>query len=474
MSIRITLLWVLIVATGLYAWKDWFKALCGLILLMALIEHPDMPKNILGFQGLNPWNILMADIFVAWLIGRHREGLVWDMPRYVSVLLLLYLGVIVVGFLRMTADPVGLGQYTFEYLVSEHLVNCVKWVVPGLLLFDGCRTRRRAVWAMCVILGLYALLAVQVIRWMPMSAAVSGGTLSGRASKLIKNEIGYSRVNMSMMLSGASWAFFATLPLVRRWRWRLLVLAAGVAVAYAQALTGGRMGYVAWGAVGFVLCSIRWRKSLLLAPLVPIAISILLPGVTERMLQGFGETDVSGRAVTDDAEVTADRTIIWPYVIDKILESPAIGYGREAMTRTGLVAEHADISFPHPHNMYLECLLDNGFVGFAMIIPFYAVVVSHAVRLFLDRTSPLYAAIGGIALALVLALLVAGMGSQTFYPREGAVGMWAAIGLMLRTSIVRLRAMARSPLRPANPQAIRACRAVAPPKAPAVLPPATD
>ncbi len=445
MSIRITILWLLIIGTGVYAWRDWFKALCGLILLMAVIEHPDMPKSIMGIQGLNPWNILMADIFVAWLVGRHREGLAWDVPRHVSVLLLLYLGVVVVGFLRLMADPVGLPEYTFEYLVSEHMINSVKWVVPGLLLFDGCRSRERVVWAMCSILGLYVLLAVQVIRWMPMSAAVSGATLSGRASKLIKNEIGYSRVNMAMMLSGASWAIFATLPLFRRWRWRLLVLGVGLAVAYAQALTGGRMGYVAWGAVGFVLCSIRWRKSLLLTPLVPIAIAILLPGVTERMFQGFGETDVSGRTVTDDAEVTSDRTIIWPYVIDKIRESPVIGYGREAMIRTGLAAEHADISFPHPHNMYLECLLDNGFVGFAMIIPFYAVVFFHAVRLFLDRTRPLYASVGGIALALVLALLVAGMGSQTFYPREGAVGMWAAIGMMLRASVERARAAARVP-----------------------------
>ena len=56
--IRLTLLWMFIAFVGLYAWKDWYKALCGLILLMGVIEHPDMPRTMFGIQGLNPWNIL--------------------------------------------------------------------------------------------------------------------------------------------------------------------------------------------------------------------------------------------------------------------------------------------------------------------------------------------------------------------------------------------------------------------------------
>jgi high-affinity Fe2+/Pb2+ permease len=66
-------------------------------------------------------------------------------------------------------------------------------------------------------------------------------------------------------------------------------------------------------------------------------------------------------------------------------------------------------------------------------------VLFYAVRLFLDRQSALATAVGGMTTALVLALLIASLGSQTFYPREGAVGMWAAIGLMLRVTVERKR-----------------------------------
>ncbi len=437
MSIRIALLTVVVIGLGIYAWRDWFISLCGLILLMAVIEHPDMPKNIAGIQGLNPWNMLMADILLAWVVTRSQGRYVWDMPQFVNILLILYLFTVVVAFLRMMSDRAGLEHLTFGYLVSEHLINNVKWVIPSMLLFDGCRTKARVYMALCCILGLYFLLALQVAKHISPSAAVSGGALSYNAGKIILSNIGYSRVNMSMMLSGACWAIFAMLPLCRRWKWRLLILAAGLFVTYAQALTGGRMGYVAWGMVGLILCVIRWRKALILAPFVPIAIFVILPGTMERMFMGFGERNVAGQTYTNDYEVTSGRTYIWPFVIDKIMESPGFGYGRQAMIRTGLYQEHISESFPHPHNAYLELLLDNGLFGFLLVMPFYAVVIWHAMQLFLDRRSSLCAAVGGMTCALVLALLVAAMGSQTFYPREGAVGMWAAIMLMFRMTVER-------------------------------------
>jgi len=36
-----------------------------------------------------------------------------------------------------------------------------------------------------------------------------------------------------------------------------------------------------------------------------------------------------------------------------------------------------------------------------------------------------------------MSFFIASVGSQTFYPREGAVGMWVGIGLLLRMHIER-------------------------------------
>lgn len=454
---RIVLLYILVTGFSVYAYVNWFRSLCFMILLMGIIEHPDMPKAILGIQGLNPWNILLVNVLIAWLIHRRRERLRWDMPRPVNVLLALYLLLVVVGFVRAVTDMHGLANFTAGSLTSEYLVNTIKWVIPGLLLFDGCRDRPRLKLAVFSILMVYLMLALQVIRWMPYTFALSGADLEARSRKIIQKEVGYSRVNMSMILCGGSWATFSILALARRRRQWLLVLAGFLIVAYGQALTGGRMGYVTWGIVGLILCLCRWRRYLLVMPVAVCLIVAVFPGVVERMRSGFGETTIRGDTVINDYNVTAGRTMIWPFVIEKIKESPLVGYGRLGMNRTGLAVflrTQLREAFDHPHNAYLELLLDNGILGFLIVIPFYLLMTAYAVGLLLDPRNPWYAAVGGMALSLLLALLVAGLGSQTFYPREGAVGMWAAVGLMMRFIVERQRATVKKACVP-SPSAVR-------------------
>jgi hypothetical protein len=81
-------------------------------------------------------------------------------------------------------------------------------------------------------------------------------------------------------------------------------------------------------------------------------------------------------------------------------------------------------------------LLDNGILGFALIMPLTVSLLLIGFRLFLNKENPLYQSIGGACLAAMLALGVASMGSQTFYPRVGLVMMWALIGIMLRAWVM--------------------------------------
>lgn len=136
------LLSVLVTDLSIYAWKHWFKSLCGLIVLMEVIANRAMRKNMFGIQGLNLWNKVFLTIFLAWLASRRREDLTWDRPRNVSVLFLLHLGVILVGFARDVLDRSHMSDYPMKNLVTEELVNTIKWVFPRILLFDGRRPVR--------------------------------------------------------------------------------------------------------------------------------------------------------------------------------------------------------------------------------------------------------------------------------------------------------------------------------------------
>jgi O-antigen ligase len=181
---------------------------------------------------------------------------------------------------------------------------------------------------------------------------------------------------------------------------------------------------------------------------------LIIPAAQERLMQGFDPDTVdSNRRVEafyyqdensiDLYTVTSGRTFAWPWVLSKIEDRPFIGHGREAMIRTGLAAtlwlDYGE-SFPHPHNAYLQWLLDNGILGFIPILLFYFLILKMAIVLFKNDKHDLNAAIGGIAIALLAALLIASMGSQSFYPREGSVGMWCAIGLALRVFVQQQKA----------------------------------
>jgi O-antigen ligase len=459
--IRTTLLWMLIAFLAAYSWRDWYKSLCGLILLMAVVEHPDFPKSIMGVQGMNPWNILLAVITLAWAASRSRERLKWDMPRRFRNLLIIYFTIVMVAFLRMildmdamAADAAALGVEVPSVLslVSEHLVNCFKWVIPGILLFDGCRSEQRFRLATYSIVAVYVLLAVQVIRWMPLAGLTSGSDLEERSLKILLNEIGYHRVNMAMLLAGGSWAIFCArvLPNSRFLFWMAIWLSGVVFVGLA--LTGGRMGLVTWAVLAMFFGLFKWKKVVLLAPIGVALMITFVPAVKERMSQGFTEQTIDTNVNIESTQyategphmytVTAGRTFAWKFVLEKIGEAPLMGYGREAMKRTGLATflwvEFGE-SFPHPHNAYLEWILDNGFIAIIPILIFYYLIVKTSLELFRDEGNKYSVAIGGITLSLVLALLVAAIGSQTFYPREGAVGMWCGIGLLVRVYVQRAR-----------------------------------
>lgn len=442
MSLRVIFCLLLVLGFSWYAYRNWFTSLCAAVCLMAFVKHPDMPRNVAGLPGFNLWNILIANVLIAWWIQRRNEGPTSAVPKAFKVVLYLYFAVVFTAFLRFFIHPTNYYAGTRMDIFLDYFVNSIRFLIPAFLFFDGCRTRERAIGAMGAIVLFYFLLAVQVVRYMGFHPDFSGSELSGRASRIIQHSVGYDRVDMSMMLSGASWAALALSNAVeKKWhKWSLRGMA--LVIMLGHALTGGRTGYVTWGIVGLILCVLRWRKLLPLIPVAVIAVVALMPSVRERMLAGFGGQTGNIVVQQDDSAITSGRSIVWPVVIAQIKKAPLFGYGRLGMVTTGLadyVRDKLEDSFPHPHEAYLEMMLDSGIIGLLCVLPIYLLSLKRSAGLFLDRSDVLYEAAGGMALALVLALLFASFGAQTLYPRESVVGMWAAIGVALKISVERQR-----------------------------------
>ncbi|MBL3589887.1 MAG: O-antigen ligase family protein [gamma proteobacterium endosymbiont of Lamellibrachia anaximandri] len=457
--IRITLLYMVVLFFSGYAFKDWYKSLCVLIALMAVVEHPDMPKTILGIQGLNLWNLLLIFVVMGFLGQKGQEKLKWDMPKFLTLLLWCYLGFVLVGFFRLVDDLSVVNSYhlflewealTTKDVISEYLINTLKFMVPAVLVYYGCNSEERMRLTMASIVAVYFLIALQVIKAMPVMAIAGGGgdKLTRLSLKIMNKEVGFHRVDVSMMLAGGSWALFSTRMLMPTKTKALFIWFASFIAFFGQALTGGRTGYGTWGVIGLVMGIVKWRKLLVLGPIFLIVVVMLIPATRDRMMQGFTEDSVDTNKQLEEEgidasqegqpnwyTITAGRSVAWPFVFDKIEESPWWGHGREAMQNTGIseyLWEYLRESFPHPHNAYLQWTLDNGYIALAVVLFFYLYAIKASLSIFRDKRSDYFTAVGGIAFSLIAAQLIASVGSQSFYPRESAVTMLCAMFLMLR------------------------------------------
>ncbi len=456
--IRETLLWLFISFIAVSAWKDWYKGVCGLIFLMAVLEHPDMPHTIMGLNGLNPWNILLLITLASWFISKKKEDLHWDIPKGVNVLLFLQLAIFILGFTKILLDKSGLEEmrilhdYGLNYetgagIWSNYFINTIKWVIPGLLLFHGCNSRSRLMLAIFSLLAMYLTLSLLVYKTIPPWKITDVDGLTKYAIKLDRR-VGYHRVDLSAMLAGASWAFISTIILVRKnWQKCGIALAGGM-VILGQALTGGRTGYIAWLLIGVFFAFFRWKKLLLVIPIIVILVFTLIPQIRDRILVGIkSDQEINYSNPGDEVDVktlTAGRNGIWRLTFDQFKKAPWLGNGRLAIIRTGVVREairELGESFGHPHSAYLEQLVDNGIIGLVIVLLFYLSLVRKSFSLLRDKSNKLYIAIGGITLSLVLSQLIASLTAQSFYPRQGVVGMWCAIGLMLRIYVEREKIM---------------------------------
>jgi len=430
---------------------------------MAFLERPDIPRSMFDIPGLNPWNILFCFVLLGWLFNKGKEGLRWDMPAHINWLLIIYLTVIIISLARLIYDRsefnlyyelMGLSAPSNSQLIIDHLLNSTKYVLPAIMIFHGMNTENRFKWAIAAIFLLVFFLAIQVIKWMPLSEVSSGLDLKTRSIRILDREIGYHRVDLSALLAGGAWAYYVARIYFSSIFKSNFLLIISVTTILAMVLTGGRMGFLAWIGIAVVLAWFRWKRFLIIVPILLGLLMLVTPFFFDRLSQGISSDneahDYRSEIVQQEFEfsedfdlytITAGRIVAWSLVVDKIMEAPILGYGLLAMKNSGIarymIEQYQNATFPHPHNAYLQLILDNGIILAIPILLFFWIIVKYSLQLFRDSSNPMYTVAGGVALSFVLAQLFASLGSQSFYPKESSLAMWCALAIMLRVYVLR-------------------------------------
>ena len=415
--------------------RDFRVGVVLLILLLPVSRSTMFPHAMLGITGLNPLNLLLAATLGAWLATTLGQG----QPQRLVPRPLMWLYIVPI-LLAGLAGLRHVGEIAPAFRIYE------------LIEFDGAAGYLRDLVFKPLCLVLFALLVAAAVRRSPsprpyLAAALvsvwvmcalvlvfvvhSGASLGELASSTARSflsPLGLHANELGRLYAVAYALLLFTMAATASRALRLLLLATLAAVFAALVLTFSRGAFL-----GFVLVNLMfllWHRSfrtlLLLAAVGVLAFLLLPDAVYERILAGHG---------AGANEMSAGRIdMIWLPLLPEVLARPLFGDGLGAILWSEPIRRGAEVSIllvTHPHNAYLQALLDMGVVGLSLLCAYF-VHVLRGLRA-LAANAALAPELRGFyrgAVAALLSFLIAAVTDSSLMPVPEQAFLWLAIGMM--------------------------------------------
>lgn len=416
---------------------DFRIGVVALILLMPLSGSSTLfPHEMFGITGLNPLNPLLVATFCSYLLhALAGGGLRRFLPR--PVLWLYIVPILVAGVVGSRhvheIAPTLLIYYQgldfpdpasyLETMALKPLLMVLFCLLVAAAAAKSARPERfliPAVVSMCLMATLVPVYVVQSgISLHALAAADERGFLS--ALGLHANDLGrLYAIAYGLLLFTWSEARGAWL--------RSALLAAAVLTALSLVLTFSRGAFVALAVVNvlYVVWGRSIRTMIVAAVLVVVALAWAPAAVIERLMTGEG----GGLNAISAGRING----LWLPLLPDVLRHPLFGNGigsimwSEAMRRG---AGSQVLAVTHPHNAYLQALLDTGVVGTVLLCSYFVHVWRRlrAVARLAD-IDPLLRGFYLGALAGLAAMLVSDFTDSSLVPQPEQAFLWLAIGMM--------------------------------------------
>jgi O-antigen ligase len=415
---------------GLAVLFDFRIGVVLLVLLMPIGATQLFPYGLMGIPGLNPTNLLIVATVAAFVLrgGKLRQLA----PR--PVLWLMAVPVVLAGLLGMTHyDQIASFFFESEVVIFTSPVGYFQLfafrpllivAVAMLLAVAVAKSQKpeRFVVPMMISVWLIALIQLGFIA----QSGVRLGFLASPGARSFYEDIGIHANDLGRLFAVA----YGVLLFVW-WETKdaalktALFLTLGI-TCLAMVLTFSRGAFLGFFIINGLF--LLWKfnaKSVGLALLAGSAAAIIAPEyLWNRITFGFDSGDMN--------EVSADRIDgIWLPLLPEVWKSPVWGSGLASTMWSAPMLSGAMVPAGHPHNAYLEAVLDMGFVGLVLLLLFYW----HAWRGFRTLGSNAFLSpemrglFQGASAALICFLVTGGTGSS-LRPEPEFSFLWLAIGMM--------------------------------------------
>jgi O-antigen ligase len=404
----------------------------ALVVLLPLSDAALFPHALLGITGLNPMNLLLAATLASYVIhGRlQRAGRVVRWP-----LVWLYLVPIVVGGLlgaphaddvlpyfheAMLINFTGPGSYLRDMLMKPMLIMIVALMIGAA----AARSQKPERFIVPIALSVWFIAIIQFS--FVLASGVKLSTLAAPSAREFFTQMGIHANSLGRLYAAAYALLLFSWWETKRPGLRIFLFITMGVLAFGLLLTFSRGAFT-----GFLIVNalfLLWKfnmKTAALALAAAAIFAIFAPGyVFGRVLLGFDTGDANA--------VSAGRiNEIWMPLMPELWKSPIWGNGLGSVMWSFPMLAGMMNTVDHPHNAYLEAVLDIGVVGLGLLLAYFWHVWNGFRKLGSNAyLSPEMRGFFQGATAGLICFLVTGMSGSTLRPSSEFVYLFMAIGLM--------------------------------------------
>lgn len=402
-----------------------------LVIMLPVQASNFFPHSVLGVIGLNPMNMVLAATFGSYLLRGYgfkrfiAKPLVWLFiaPMVVAGLI----GMPHVVDIHPAFYEEQLIQYTNELgYLSQTLFKPLLTVLVAIMIGTAVARVKKAENFLIPVIASVWVMSLMAIGYV-VAEGVSLGALALTTSRTFFSGLGMHANDLGRLYAVAYALLLFTWGETKDLRLKTVLVFTMAILTIALVLTFSRGAMVGWVLVNALFLVWKFNaKTIGLALLAGGAGLLVMPGaVVSRMSLGLvGGADVN--------EFSAGRmNDIWIPLFPELFKSPIWGNGLDSIMWSNAMWTDQMAVVTHPHNAYMQAILDMGLVGLALLLAFYW----HVYRCARDLGSNAYLSptMRGFYQGLVASLLcfiITGFVGSSLRPSQEFAFLWIAIGMM--------------------------------------------
>lgn len=403
-----------------------------LVVLMPLSASALFPHQIAGIKGLNPLNALLVATLGSYLLRAVADG---SLRRFLpGRLFWLYLvPIVIAGVLgSQHVGEIPLSLYASEQVSFDNATGYLRdivfkpvlLVVFALLVAAAVRQSRDPAKFVIPTIASIWMMALLVLGFVIASGA-SLDELSSAGARGFLSPLGVHANELGCLYALAYALLLFTWAATRERVLKLALVASMLLIVAALVLTFSRGAFLAFLVVNvlFVLTR-RHAYGWILGGLLLGALMLALPGaVYDRLSVGFdGDRSALSAGRIDD---------IWLPLLPEVWRSPLIGNGLSSILWSDAMRSGSILQVASAHNAYLDALLDLGFVGLALLLTFFGLLLQEFRRAAADpKLDPTLRGFLSGGAAGLIGFFVAALTGTHLTPCPEQSFLWLAVGVL--------------------------------------------